>query len=90
MLFIGRVKIKKKESGSTALFSAHHPRFAVAWIEYVMPFKSVMMMTWMMRMLVGHSMRMTLMSKEVCMLIGFVRRIVTCYIAQDVRSRSIP
>ena len=60
-------------------YLTHSARFTIAWIEYVMSFKPIVMMRRMMGMFVSYRMRMTLMVEEMRMLVSCVRIVIACH-----------
>jgi hypothetical protein len=84
-------QIVKKERMSyldmtlTLTYLTHSAGFTIAWIEYVMSFKPIVMMRRMMGMFVSYRMRMTLMVEEMRMLVSCVCIVVACHGPQDIR-----
>jgi hypothetical protein len=75
-------QMEKKDELDTALtltYLTHSAGFTIAWIEYVMSFKPIVMMRRMMWMFVSYRMRMTLMVEEMRMLVICIRVVVACH-----------
>ncbi len=63
----------------TLTYLTHSAGFTIAWIEYVMSFKPIVMMRRMMWMFVSYRMRMALMVEEMRMLVICIRVVVACH-----------
>jgi hypothetical protein len=75
-------QMEKKDELDTALtltYLTHSAGFTIAWIEYVMSFKPIVMMRRMMWMFVSYRMRMTLMVEEMRMLVICIRVVIACH-----------
>ena len=83
-LFIISCSTKKRARIQFDSHFSHSAWFTIAWIEYVMSLKPVVMMAWMMRMCVSYSMRMTLMNKEMCMLVCCLPIRIACHGPKDI------